>query len=333
MIDIFKKTSLLVLLLFGSLAVSAEKVNAYYIVTTSAAYTRTKPNQDAEKVNRYTENDVLFITKISFNNLWAYSFNDSAWISTSYIRPLTENEVKRYMVILKQKGITPESELVKMMPQTEGSKPLRILFWIFIGLVITGAFVIYFLSDEYYRSGKMRDVGMYFAMILLCVAAVILFSYMQYVICRGLAIVGWIQHYILFGWFTDMFVNGILSIIPFILDIPSFGLYGAIAALLPVTAFMGIERVFEKYPFFERFIYAFRIALFFAILVITTDTWFSLFNSFLLLEEVTSIAALVRSCDAGSYANSTFLWAFYIVSLVLLFPPKIFEKYNVFKKK
>ncbi len=306
---------ILVIFLVNLISLSAATVNTYYVVTSDTAYgwrlpyTMTTMSINSVESN-YRHNDVLYITRISqddeYYGEYGYVKKDKAWVPLLCIRALSEKEIAQYKEDVKR---------------SKGSKPLRILLWIFLGLVILGTGAMFFTDDP------LHSLGAYFATILLCIAAVLLSSYMQFIICWGLKIVGWIQHYILFGWFTDMFVNGILSIIPFIFNLPSFGLYGLIAGLLPAAMFYGIAYLFRDYPFTQWVVYVFQLATLLAVLVLVNDGWYSIFNPFMHLDGIDSLSSLARACDWGQYANNVFIMAYYVGTIILLIPHSVLIKY------
>lgn len=320
-----KKIGFLFLFACSSLLLSAADVNIYYIVTAKTLNGRSAPNKSAAKAIQYPEYEVLYITDLSQDSKWGYVRKDNVWVSMSYIRPLTEDEVDRYMALLKRKGITPESELYNPAAPPEGSKPLRALLWLTLGIVVIMTLCLLFTDRP------LRSIGVLYATVLMSAAVLIVMSYAQFVLCWGLRVVGWIDHYILFGWLVDAFANGILSIIPKILDLPTFGLYGLVAGLLPMAAFYGIGKLFENYPFASWVTYAFQLAMLLAVFVLNDDSVYRVVNQILQLDGVNAISSLAQACDRGEYANRIFIKAFNLATFTLLVPKyyvdKIYHKY------
>lgn len=316
-----KKIGILFFALTCYLFMSAAEVDAYYRVIPMTINGRSLPGNTSNVITHYSENEVIYIFKTSLDGKWGYVSDDRARVYMSYIRPLTQNELDRYLNTLKQKGITPKSKYRYIY---KGSKPLRILMWVVICLILAGSAAM-LLTDE-----PLRSLGVYYATVLLCAAMLVVWAYAQFILCWGLKIVGWIDHYILFGWLVDAFCNGILSIIPFVLDLPTYGLYGIVAGLLPSIIFYGIGSLFnyedEDYPFAKWIIYVFQIAVFLMILVMDDRDIYLLFNQFMQLDGVPAIASLADSCDWGQYANNVFIIAFYIGTITLLIPRNLVQK-------
>ena len=316
-----KKISVLFLVLLSCLFLSAAEANAYYRVTTAVLNARSGPDKSAAKVKQYAKYEVLYITSISTDNKWGYVAEDYAWVHLSYVRRLNAKELEAYMAYRQRQGGTSESADGKPS-SPNGSRPLRIILWVFLGLIILGPLFMFLRDDQ------MRSVGVCYATMLLSVVVFVVISYAQFVLCWGLKIVGWIEHYVFFGWLVDAFANGILAIIPFVLDLPTFGLYGLIAGALPVMAFYGITKLFDEddYPFVKWVVYIFQLALFIAVLLIDNGDWYDLFNPILQLDGASAVSALANACDWGEYANNVFVFAFYVGTICLLLPIAVWQR-------
>ena len=176
------------------------------------------------------------------------------------------------------------------------------------------------------ETSPLRSIGHFLVVVILCSISLVVFSYAQFILCWGLKIVGWIEHYILFGWLLDKYLTGIFTIIPFVLDLTSYGVYGLFVGLLPANIYYGIAKEYECFSFSQWIVYVFQLAMFLAVLVINNDTCFDFFNSFLTLDKVPFLTSLAKVCDWGQYANSTFVWMFCIGNLLLLIPRYAQEK-------
>lgn len=309
-----KKIIFLSAFLLSTLFLSAAASNTYYVVTSDTVYGWRLPcTLTTEGINSietsYRKNDVIYITSISHDNYEVYADHgyvkkDKVWVPMPCIRQLSEYEIARYYEKNKQH-----------------SKPLRTTLWILLALVVIGGAAMLFTDDP------LPSMRAYFITILLCIVFLILFSYAQFIVCWGLKIVGWIEHYILGGWLVDSIANGILAIIPFVLDLTTYGLYGLFAGSIPMMAFHFVEKKFNNYSFTEWVVYFFRIMTLLAILIINNDGWYyARFNSVFPLDSVPGLSFLVEACDWGEYANTTFLWGYYIGLITLLFPKVLWKK-------
>lgn len=322
MIDILKKSSLLFLLVFGSLVVSAKNVEAYYEVRADVLIGRKAPSTNAAKVTEYQKRSYIFITELSRDENWGYVFKDKAWVNMSYVKPLSKAEVSRHIGYQKFWSITPDSELWESVrPKPNGSKPLRILLWIFVGLVVIGAAVMFF-------TGYSHDaLKAYFATIALCSVSLVVVPYAQYIVSWVIKFLSWVDYYILFGWALND-LGGILAIISIIQDLPTYGFFGLVAGIAPGLPFFLITEKYKNFKFVRWITYVFQIAMFLAVMVIVNEQWYAFFNSIMTLDGVPSIRSLAKACDWGAYASSVFVWVFYISLAIMLFTPYFEWKYN-----
>ena len=99
------------------------------------------------------------------------------------------------------------------------------------------------------ETSPLRSIGHFLVVVILCSISLVVFSYAQFILCWGLKIVGWIEHYILFGWLLDKYLTGIFTIIPFVLDLTSYGVYGLFVGLLPANIYYGIAKEYECFSF------------------------------------------------------------------------------------
>lgn len=315
MIDILKKSSLLFLLVFGSLVVSAKNVEAYYKVRADVLIGRKTPSTSAAKVTQYQKYSYIFITELSQDENWGYVFKDKAWVNMSYVKPLSKQEVSRHIAYMKFWGYTSDSELWESVrPKPNGSKPLRILLWIFVGLVVIGASVMFFTS---YSHDALKA---YFATIALCSVSLVVVPYAQYIVCWVIKFLSWVDYYILFGWALND-LDGILAIIPLIQDLPTYGFFGLAAGIAPGLPFFLITEKYKNFKFVRWIAYVFQIAMFLAVMVIVNEQWYSFFNSIMTLDGVPSIRSLAKACDWGAYASNLFVWVFYIILTITLLCP------------
>lgn len=304
-----KRILFLFAFLQSTLFLSAAAKNTYYIVTSDTVYGWRLPCTPAYmQINSvmayYTHNEILYITKISMDGEWNYVKKDKAWVHMSCVRPLSNNEIARYHENLKRH-----------------SKPWRTTLWILLALVIAGGAAMFFTDYP------LDSLKAYSAIIALGTVSLVVFSYAQFIVCWGLKIVGWIQYYILGGWLINSFTNGILSIIPLITDLPTFGLYGLLAGSIPIWTFHLIEKKFNDFSFSEWVVYIFQIMTLLAILLITNDGWYyGRINSFYPLDSVPGLSFLVEGCDWGEYANTVFLLGYHIGLIPLLFPKVMWKK-------
>ncbi len=315
-----KKIIFLLAFLLNTIFLSAAAVDTYYVVTSDTVYGWRLPctlmNEGINSIEKsYRKNDVIYITSISHDNYEVYVDHgyvkkDKVWVPMPCIRPLSTNEIAQHKEKLKQH-----------------SRPLRIVLWILLALVIIGGAAM-FLTDD-----PLPSMKAYFVTILLCIVFLILFSYAQFIVCWGLKIVGFVEHYILGGWLVDAICNGIFAIIPFVLDIATYGIYGLFAGFIPMLAFHFVEKKFNNYSFTEWIVYFFQIMMLLAILLINNDGWYyARFNSVFPLDSVPGMAFLVETCEWGEYANTTFLWGYHIGLISLLFPKVLWKKIPVLKE-
>lgn len=296
-----KKLSILFVLLAACLYMAAAEANAYYRVTASTLNGRSNPTKMASKVKHYAKNEVIYITEISSDGKWGYVYQDKTWVHLSYLRQIKQ---------------AVQEEIVR----PNGSYPLRVAMWVLLGLLIVGSGAMYFADKP------LRSVGALYGTILLCALVIAVLSYAQFIMCWGLKIVGWIDHYILFGWLVDSLANGILAIIPFALDIPTYGLYGLIVGVLPMAAFYFIGELFDDYPFSSWVIYFFQLTMLLLILILDNDSLYMTFNQPLQLDGVGPLSSLADACNWGEYANDVFIWAFYLGTITLLAPRALVNK-------
>lgn len=315
---LIKILSIFFLCIACSLAMSAAEANAFYRVTANQLNGRGLPNKTAVKKKQYAKHDVVYITYLSDDQKWGYVYRDDAWVSMAYIQKLNAEELAAYKKSGKWHSNLPQAGTKEQTARATGSKPLRILLWVFLGCLALGPLLLLLIGEP------QKSIEVFLVTMLLCAGLVVLASYVQFVLCWGLKIVGWIEHYILFGWLVDAFANGILAIIPFCLDLPTFGAYGFAAGVLPAFAFFHIGEIYtledDTYPFAQWIIYVFQIAMFLAVLVIDNSDYYLWFNNFMQLDGVPAISTLANACDWGEYANSTFIAGFSIGTLTLLAP-------------
>jgi len=317
-----KKISILFCVLLSCLFLSAAEANAYYRVTSDVLNARRNPSKSAVKVKQYTRHHTLYITTFSKDGKWGYVPKDKAWVHMAYVQQLNQEELQAYKNYLERAGITPEAPIVVNTTHPRGSKPLRMLFGVLL------AFVLLCSLGMFFRDEPLHSFGVWYATAILSAAVIVVMSYAQPVLCWGLKIIGWIDHYILFGWWVDNFTSGILSVIPFVLDLPTYGLYGLLGGLLPAMAFYGIAYMFrDDYPFVKWLVYVFQIVMLIAILSIESTTWYSLFNPLLHFDHVSAISSLIKACNWGPHVNSIFKCMFYLGTFVLIVPHNVCVKF------
>lgn len=296
-----KKLSILFVLLSACLLMSAAEANAYYRVMAGTLNGRQGPDKSSAKVTKYSRDEILYITELSSNGKWGYVSKDHTWVSMTYVQQISKAEQE------------------DVAPSPQGSYPLRIIMWVMLGLLVVGTIILAFAEKPFH------SIGVLYATVLLCALVIVVMACAQFVLCWGLKIVGWIDYYIFFGWFLDA-CTGIFAVIAFIVDIPTYGLYGLLAGVLPILLFGCIVHLFEDYSFAKWVVYVFQIPMLVLLLSIDNESLYIMFNQYLQLDGVPAIATLADSSDWGEHANTVFVWAFYLGTATLIIPESWAEK-------